>query len=420
LACQSWKRKKRQADAEGRLYARQLEAMRSPDRQEKVSLKEAVRRHMKAAYLHASGNGVDPAKARQIMYSIRPDVLAETGGRCWKSDRYFTQTLLPAFVDAHPELTADWDIIYEARGKLLEPYTGHRVDLGTLQVRQYLDAWVPDLDDQPPTVTVPVLCPTCGPANRYRFALFIEKEGFEPLLDRHQIAERYGIAVFSTKGMSVLAARKLVDRLSQEGVRVGVLHDLDRSGFSIIHTLCTDSPRYRFSAKPNVIDLGLRLADLEKKKWRSLLERGAEPVEYKNVKVDPRVNLRKSGATEKECEFLVEGRNSAGRWHGRRVELNVLTSPQFVELLADKFEEHGVKKVVPVAEALEKAFRRAWKVAALQDAVNAVLAEHEGGVAPAPPPGLATKLAQAIKGTDLCWDHALMDAVRQMRAKRKK
>ena len=56
--------------------------------------------------------------------------------------------------------------------------------------------------------------PTYGPENRYRAILFIEKEGFDPLLRAAQIAERFDIAIMSTKGMSVTAARRLLDQLS--------------------------------------------------------------------------------------------------------------------------------------------------------------------------------------------------------------
>ena len=119
------------------------------------------------------------------------------------------------------------------------------------------DVEPPELDDS---------FPTSGPVNRFKYALFIEKEGFDPLLERAQIAERYDIAIFSSKGMSVIAARKLVDELSQAGVTVFVLHDFDRAGLLIAHWLSHDSERYRFKFPPNVVDLGLRLADVKRMK----------------------------------------------------------------------------------------------------------------------------------------------------------
>src|SRR5262249_58668723 len=100
---------------------------------------------------------------------------------------------------------------------------------------------------------------TTGPQNRYKFALFIEKEGFDRAL--RPLAERYDVALFSTKGMPSTSCRQLVDRLSAEGVTILVLHDFDRSGINILNALHTSNDRYTFAREPKVIDIGLRLAD---------------------------------------------------------------------------------------------------------------------------------------------------------------
>jgi len=92
--------------------------------------------------------------------------------------------------------------------------------------------------------------------------LFIEKEGFIPLFERVQLAERYDIAIMSTKGMSVTACRQLVEAMCASNVPLLVLHDFDKSGFSILGTLRSNTRRYSFRSRPNVIDLGLRLDDV--------------------------------------------------------------------------------------------------------------------------------------------------------------
>jgi hypothetical protein len=164
---------------------------------------------MKDAYLKASDNGKLPAKARQIMYAARGEILRLTGRKKF-DDKRFTQELLPDYINGNPEETADWDVIYDARGNLIEPHTQRRVPLGTLQVRQYLG-------DRPAfgpatKVEADAFYPTSGPKNRYRNILFVGKEGFDELFEAVQLAERYDIAVMSTKGMSVVAARELLDR----------------------------------------------------------------------------------------------------------------------------------------------------------------------------------------------------------------
>ena len=48
-----------------------------------------------------------------------------------------------------------------------------------------------------------------------------------------------------------------------------------------------------------------------------------------------------------------------GGWFGERVELNAMTSGQFITWLEGKLDEHEVRKVVPDEEALAKAYLRA-------------------------------------------------------------
>jgi hypothetical protein len=55
---------------------------------------------------------------------------------------------------------------------------------------------------------------TFGPKGRHRSALFIEEEGFLPILERANIAERLDVALMSTKDMSVVASRNLIDGLA--------------------------------------------------------------------------------------------------------------------------------------------------------------------------------------------------------------
>ncbi|HJT76547.1 MAG TPA: hypothetical protein VJ739_05030, partial [Gemmataceae bacterium] len=214
-----WKRAKRQADRDDRLEWQELDRQRRARRARQLSIGAAAYRVMEQAYLHASDNGRLPANARQIMYAARPHVLELTGGRCWKHSSYFTQRLLPDFINAHPDLTCEWDVVYDARGRLHKPHTGRTVNLGTVQVRRYLGEWT---DGRPAAVPEGIAlegaCPTAGPVNRYRFALFVEKEGFDALLQSARVAERYDLAIMSTKGMSVTAARQLVERLSERGV----------------------------------------------------------------------------------------------------------------------------------------------------------------------------------------------------------
>jgi len=207
--------------------------------------------------------------------------------------------------------------------------------------------------------------PTTGPQNRYGAILFIEKEGFLPLFESVGLAEKYDIAIMSTKGMSNTAARSLVDRLCDrlgDNVPLFVLHDFDKAGFSILGTLRRSTRRYQFNHRVNVIDFGLRLADVERY--------GLQP-EVCRVKHNMVINLRQNGATAEEIEFL-----SAGQ----RVELNALTSDQLIEWVESKLREYGVQKVIPDATTLEIAYRRAALADRLNERLDEIMAEAERAV----------------------------------------
>jgi hypothetical protein len=65
-------------------------------------------------------------------------------------------------------------------------------------------------------------------------------------------------------------------------------------------------------------------------------------------------NLRENGATEEEIAFLFADFDRLRST--RRVELNAMTSPQFIAFVERKLREHGVAKIVPDQELLAKAF----------------------------------------------------------------
>ena len=78
------------------------------------------------------------------------------------------------------------------------------------------------------------------------------------------LANRYDLMIVSTKGVSVTAARRLIDDVcGDHGLPLFVLHDFDTAGFLILGTLQRDTRRYQFSNAVEVVDLGLRLADIE-------------------------------------------------------------------------------------------------------------------------------------------------------------
>jgi hypothetical protein len=358
----------------------------------RVTAKTAAYKVMREAYQKASGSGRYPANARQIMYAARPAIQERTGQTL--SDVYFTQVLLPDFIRENPGETAGWDVVYDARGHLWEPHTGDQIGVGTLEVRQYLRDMEGALDLGIESPRLNGTFPTSGPSNRYNAVLYIEKEGFLPLLERARFAERYDLAIMSSKGMGTVAARTLIESLSERAT-IFVLHDFDKAGFSIAGTLTRDTRRYEFTTEVHIIDLGLRLSDVEKWQLQS------EAVQYKS---DPTSNLKENGATTKEIAFLYRGSR-----HGKRVELNAFTSDQFVEWLDSKLAEHGVEKVIPDEEILEQAYRRAAAVRRYQEIIDAAgkeVATYAKDLTV--PKALSAKLSRKLaEAPAMAWDEAL-------------
>ncbi len=363
------------------------------------SLRSIAFEVMEEAYMKASANGTLPAAARQIMYQARPLIMARIDKPL--DDQYFTQTLLPDYLEEHPQGTADWDVVFDARGRLFEPHTRREVQLGTIAVRTYLSVSRSD-GDASGKVEIPELSTewsTVGPQHRFSNVLFIEKEGFAPLLQRARIAERYDLAIMSTKGVSTTAARTLIEKLG--GVRFLVLHDFDKYGFSILGTLKRSTRRYQFKSPPDVVDLGLRLTDVQSEGLP------AEPMSYKRER-DPRGNLLKNGATAEEVAFLVLNRYQG---EGQRVELNAFASDHLIQWLERKLDERGVKKLVPDAAVLEEAYRRMTYVHVINAQIKQAAAKAEKVAKSVKiPKTLGGKVARLLKDNpSLSWDAAVAE-----------
>jgi hypothetical protein len=321
----------------------------------RVTLREVAFDVMEDAYLAASDHGTLPTKPRQIMYAARPEILARTGEETL-SGSYFSQTLLIDYMDEND--CSDWDIVWDARGHFVEPHTGQSIPLGTLEVRQYLGER-PSFAPPAPEIEAAVF-PTAGAKNRYRNVLFIEKEGFNPILEAARLQERFDCAVMSTKGMSVTAARILIDRLTPDVDNIFVLHDFDVSGFSIAGTLGTDSRRYVFETVPPMRDFGLRLADVQAMNLQS------EPVPAKPNEWPSRAaTLRRHGAAPEEIDFL----------RTRRVELNAMTSRQFVDFIEAGLTAHGVTKLIPGDTIIEQQARRVIAAQLTEEALAKISGE---------------------------------------------
>jgi hypothetical protein len=357
-----------------------------------TSIRDAAFAIIEQAYLKASANDSLPAHAWQIMYAARPYIQQHADKDLGQRfDQYFTQQLLPEYIETYDVI---WNVVYDARGNFTEPHTKVKVPLGTIQVRNYLTRIQQHKTKDAAFSVCERFYPTLGPTHRFGAILFIEKEGFMPLFEAVQLAERYDLAIMSTKGMSVTASRELVDMLcAQHNVPLLVLHDFDKAGFSIVGTLCRDTRRYSFGGTFKRIDLGFRIEDIEG------LE--TEDVHFEDAWA-ARLNLRENGATPEEIDFLIH----------RRVELNAFASDQLIEWIERKLEQHGVSKVVPDNDTLADAYRRMRRQALVQERIDEMLTELDGGEKESLPEGLSDRVRSRLReDAALSWDAALRGIV---------
>jgi hypothetical protein len=344
-----WHKQRQREERDARAAPRRQDAL---ERSRRTTIKDSVYAHLADVYPETAGEV--GARSRQLFYALRPLVLADTGQDTLEQD-YIVYTLIPEFIAENPELCAAWTVFYDDRGHLIEPHTGEIIGLGTRNVRDYWQGWgrpvASGFEVSPPTVA------TCGPIGRYSAILFCEKEGFTELFQAVRLPERFDLALASTKGTSVTAARELFEMAGRYDIPIFALHDFDYNGFEIATTLCRDTRRYQFEHPPRVIDIGLRLTDVER------LGLESEPVAFGNRSLEAlRDNLELNGATEAEIAYLIDGK--------QRVELNAVRTPQLLELIETALIEHGVGKVTPDGETLAEAYRQQIEYRQMQKGIE--------------------------------------------------
>jgi hypothetical protein len=277
--------------------------------------------------------------------------------------------------------------------------------LGTLAVREYLQTVAAGTDDYLDVPDIDVDFRTAGPRHRFNAILFVEKEGFLNLFEAVQLAERYDLALMTSKGLSTTAGRILVDHLCGEHqIPLLVLHDLDKNGFSILGTLKRSTWRYTFKNRLHVIDLGLSLADVRKHNLES------EYVTYGTS--DPAPNLRENGATEAAIAFLCSERHWSG-YSGQRVELNAFTSDDLIAWIEAKLKQYGIKKVIPDVEMLERVYRRVRAIAKINEGLTELVEKAQQEAAQLTVPGGLAKAVQKKlhNNPEMPWDKAIAELI---------
>jgi hypothetical protein len=274
-----------------------------PDARDKLSQKDVVIDNLDAVIEAVSGDGEFRFNERQLFYALRPIVMDETGEEL-KIGNF--KSIITDYENEHGEIPG---MYREPRGSIYHPHRGETITLGTLMVEDYE-----------------------RPIWAFNKLLYIEKEGFSEALKDNGWPERHDCAVTSSKGYTTRAVRDLVDKIAEhdEPCTIYCVHDADAYGTMIYQTF-QEETKARGARKVQIVNLGLE-------PWEAV-EAGLE------------VETVEEGGKHKPVADYVLAREDDEDWdewlQTHRVELNVMTTPEFIEWLDAKMAEQGDGKLIP-------------------------------------------------------------------------
>jgi hypothetical protein len=258
---------------------------------------------LEAGIDHAGGGGQLRFSQRQLYYAVRDFIKQANGPEpSWEN---FCKVLTE--YEASVEDLQRRGLYRDTRGLVYHPHTHTTIPLGTLSVEAY-----------------------ARPAWLFNKVLYCEKEGFFPTLIDSGWPERHDCALLTSKGFATRAARDLLDLLGDGGepITFFCVHDADAAG-TLIYQSLQEATQARPGRTVNVINLGL---DPDEAINAGL---PVEPVSYKK--------------RQPVGDYAAD----RGDWlQTHRVELNAMTSPQFLIWLDEKIAPHDTGKVVPPRDVI--------------------------------------------------------------------
>jgi hypothetical protein len=274
-----------------------------PDARDKLTQKDVVLDNLDAVIAAVSGDGEFRFNERQLFYALRPIVMDETGEEL-KIGNF--KNIITDYENEHDEIPG---MYREPRGSIYHPHLNETITLGTLMVEDYE-----------------------RPVWAFNKLMYIEKEGFSEALKDNGWPERHDCAVASSKGYTTRAVRDLVDKIAEhnEPCTIYCVHDADAYGTMIYQTF-QEETKARGARKIQIINLGLE-------PWEAVdagLEREEVEQREKHKPVADYVTAREDG-------------DYWEKWlQTHRVELNAMTTPEFIEWLDRKMAEQGGGKLIP-------------------------------------------------------------------------
>jgi hypothetical protein len=299
--------------------------LRKELRREVAKQTETLDRYLEKSLQKVSQYGKYRFSLRQLYYAMRPYVLENDPEKRGLDYGYFCR-----WVSQYENENGEIKGMYrDPRGTLYHPHTGETISIGTIAVEEYT-----------------------RPLWTFNKILYIEKEGLFEVLKQVKFPERYDCALLSSKGFASRAVRDLIDLLGDHGeeIHVFAIHDADGPGTAIYEALVEETIA-RPSRKVVVHNLGME-------PWEGMqLGLQVETFEMRKQRTTAAKYINRHQQDD-NIDGDMDGYDWAEWLQENRIELNAMTSPQFVSWLEDKFKAIETKKVVPPNRVLEKTLKR--------------------------------------------------------------
>jgi hypothetical protein len=287
------------------LVAATKKAQRAAPKERRLSQKDVVLENLDQVIENAGGVGEYRFNERQLFYQLRPIVLEETGQPLQTGN-------FKAIITDYENDNGEIEGMYrEPRGSIYHPHRRETIALGTLTVEDYE-----------------------RPAWTYNKLVYIEKEGFSEALKDNGWPERHDCAVASSKGYTTRAVRDLVDKIAEhdEPCTIYCVHDADAYG-TVIYQTFQEATKARGARKIQIVNLGLD-------PWNAV----AAGLEIEDVE---------RGEKRRPVAEYVTAREDGYHWgewlQTHRVELNAMTTPEFIGWLDARMAEYAGGKLTPPA-----------------------------------------------------------------------
>jgi hypothetical protein len=300
-------------------------SVRKANRDSVSTQKDYIELYIDRAMAKASGDGKYRYSLRQLYYAVRPYLLDEFPGFDYN---YFCSCVTQIESDRGCDMPG---MYRDARGMLYHPHTRQEIALGTLGVEKYE-----------------------RPAWTFNKILFIEKGGLVSILREDNWPERNDCALMTTQGFASRAARDVIDLIgdTEEDIYFFCLHDADASGTKIYESLIEET-KARGARRVHVVNLGL------------------EPEEA--VAMDLQVEVFREVYSGKKLPVAGYVSDYWTRWlQWQRVELNAMTTPEFIFWLDGKMAQYA-GKIIPPKSVLSQTYEVEGEKALRADLTQRIL-----------------------------------------------